>query len=316
MTTDASTPILPIHLAIPAVMEDVEAIGKNRKNVGQGYAFRGIDDLYNALNASLAKFKVFTIPEVLDAKREEHTTKNGGVTFSTYLRIRYTIYAGDGSHLEAVMEGEAMDSGDKSTNKAMSAAQKYLFLQVFAIPTEEPKDSENDNHVVAKKAERPTADPLLAEMGKLATGDALAAWWTGHAEAMKPLSDSDKARLVAKKDDLKAQFNKPAPVEPAQSDTNKEVSALLGGAEPTPGDAQEPLFDGKGKATVPPDFGKTQVAVVEKTIANTKSVKNMSAVSTLIDKFRQAGEITDEQVRALSDKKNARIKELEQKQAA
>ena len=46
-----------------------------------------------------------------------------------------------------------MDSGDKSSNKAMSAAQKYAFLQVFCIPTEEPKDTENDTHDVKHKTD-------------------------------------------------------------------------------------------------------------------------------------------------------------------
>jgi hypothetical protein len=51
------------------------------------------------------------------------------------------------------MIGEAMDSGDKSANKAMSAAQKYALLQVFCIPTEEPKDTENETHTVEPKGD-------------------------------------------------------------------------------------------------------------------------------------------------------------------
>ncbi len=44
-----------------------------------------------------------------------------------------------------------MDSGDKSANKAMSAAYKYALMQVFCIPTDEPKDTENETHEVAPK---------------------------------------------------------------------------------------------------------------------------------------------------------------------
>jgi hypothetical protein len=51
----------------------------------------------------------------------------------------------DGSSIEVVTVGEAMDSGDKSCNKAMSTAQKYAIFQVFAIPTEELKDSDDDS---------------------------------------------------------------------------------------------------------------------------------------------------------------------------
>ena len=45
-----------------------------------------------------------------------------------------------------------MDSGDKAANKAMSAAHKYALLQVFCIPTEEPKDSENEHHEIEGKS--------------------------------------------------------------------------------------------------------------------------------------------------------------------
>jgi hypothetical protein len=73
------------------------------------------------------------------------------------MKIKYTFFAPDGSFVDAVVSAEAFDSGDKATNKALSAGQKYAFLQVFCIPTEEPKDSEIDDHevkaVIPKKEE-------------------------------------------------------------------------------------------------------------------------------------------------------------------
>lgn len=145
-----------IFAAIPKVMHAIGSIGKDRKNAVQGYSFRGIDDLYNAASEALIAHEVFTVPVVLDMKREERQTKSGGGLIYTILTIKYTFYASDGSHFEAVTIGEAMDSGDKSCNKAMSAAQKYAFLQVFAIPTEEPKDTENSTHEVAPKKQNKT----------------------------------------------------------------------------------------------------------------------------------------------------------------
>ncbi len=68
--------------------------------------------------------------------------------------VQFTFYAPDGSSVEVVTVGEAMDAGDKSSNKAMSAALKYALLQVFCIPTEEPIDTENETHEVAAKPER------------------------------------------------------------------------------------------------------------------------------------------------------------------
>ncbi|MGA2223866.1 MAG: ERF family protein [Syntrophobacteraceae bacterium] len=122
-----------------------------RAGRSQGYQFRGIDDIYNALNAALSEHEVFAVPKVLDIKREERASKGGGTLLYTILTVQYTFFAADGSFFECITIGEAMDSGDKSCNKAMSAAQKYAFLQVFSIPTEEPKDSENATYTTAPR---------------------------------------------------------------------------------------------------------------------------------------------------------------------
>ena len=145
---------MEIYKLIPKVMEEIGAIGKGRKNVQQNYQFRGIDDIYNAVNAALAKHEVFCVPKVISKSREERQTKAGGMLIYTILEVEYTFYAPDSSNIVAVMIGEAMDSGDKSCNKAMSAAQKYAFLQIFCIPTEEPKDTENETHDVLPKKEQ------------------------------------------------------------------------------------------------------------------------------------------------------------------
>jgi hypothetical protein len=142
-----------IYSLIPKVMADIGAIGKDRKNEKQGYKFRGIDDVYNAANSALSKHGVFSVPTVMEETRTERTNSNGTLLFSVFMKIKYTFYAPDGSFVDAVVSCEAFDSGDKATNKALSAAQKYAFLQVFCIPTEEPKDSEIDDHEVLPSSE-------------------------------------------------------------------------------------------------------------------------------------------------------------------
>lgn len=154
-----------IFKKIPLIMHEIGAIGKDRKNPQQGYSFRGIDDVYNAVNAALSKHGVFCTPTVLDTKREERQTKQGGTLIYTMLSVKYTFYGEDGSHIDCQTIGEAMDSGDKSCNKAMSAAQKYAFLQVFCIPTEEAKDTDTETHNVAPKM--PPATPPPAPKPKI-----------------------------------------------------------------------------------------------------------------------------------------------------
>ena len=133
-----NTPL--IFKKIIEVMADINAIGKDRRNQQQGFQFRGIDDVMNELHGSLAKCGVFVLPTVLEETRTTGKTKNGGDMFYTRLKINFGFYAEDGSHVDAVVIGEAMDTADKASNKALSIGLKYAMLQVFCIPTEDEKD--------------------------------------------------------------------------------------------------------------------------------------------------------------------------------
>ena len=135
-----------IYSLIPKIMREAGAVAKDRKNIQQQYAFRGIDDLVNALHAPMASNGVFVVPEALESTVTEKPTKSGGVLFYTRGRFKFTFYAPDGSSVQAITLGEAMDSGDKSSNKAMSSALKYALLQVYCIPTlDDDIDTENSS---------------------------------------------------------------------------------------------------------------------------------------------------------------------------
>ncbi len=124
-----------IFKQISAIMKDCPAIGKTNINQQQKFAYRSIDDVMNALQNILPKYGVFYVPEVIESTREERQTKSGGNLIYSVLKVKYTFYAEDGSHVSAVVQSEGMDSADKSSNKAMSAACKYALFQVFNIPT-------------------------------------------------------------------------------------------------------------------------------------------------------------------------------------
>lgn len=163
-----------IYMAINAIMQEIEAIGKNKKNQQQGYSFRGIDDMYNALQPLFKKNAVFITSNVLESKREERQTAKGGVLIYTIAKCQFKFFTTDGSYIESVLEGEAMDSGDKSTNKAMSTALKYALMQMFLIPTEEKLDTEYDTHEVKPKAEpQPSEVDLLARKAYTTVDDLL-----------------------------------------------------------------------------------------------------------------------------------------------
>lgn len=154
-----------IYEQINKVMEDVGAVGKDSTNQIQKYKFRGIDAVMNALHPAMTKHHVFVAPEVLSHEREQYAKKNAkgedSMLIYSVVTVRYHFYTDDGSEVQAVVMGEAMDSGDKSMNKAMSAAFKYACFQTFCIPTEEMKDSETDS---PEPSRRVTAYPSREEM--------------------------------------------------------------------------------------------------------------------------------------------------------
>jgi hypothetical protein len=140
-----------IYKKLIAILQEVDAIEKNKKNLGQGYMFRGIDDMYNAIHPLFSKNGVFITSEVLNSKREERQAAKGGNLIYTIVTCKFNFYAEDGSSVSSTLDGEAMDSGDKSTNKAMSAALKYALMQMFLIPTEEKLDTEYESPEVKSK---------------------------------------------------------------------------------------------------------------------------------------------------------------------
>lgn len=154
-----------IYAAISAAMADISAIGKDKYNQQQGFKFRGIDDVMNALKPILTKNKIFTVPQVLEQTRETKVTAKGGELRYSLLRIAFRFYATDGSFVEAVTLGEGMDSGDKASNKAMAIAYKYALFQVFCIPTEEMTDPDGESYETKHEAkhEQPKPQPKNAE---------------------------------------------------------------------------------------------------------------------------------------------------------
>jgi len=125
-----------IYRAIAGVIDDIGTVGKDKVNKQQGFKYRSIDDVYNALHPALAKNKVFIVPEILEHERTEAgKTKSGTTIVRSVCKIKYTLYGEDGSSV-----GEALDMADKAINKCMAIAYKYLCFQIFCIPTEEMLD--------------------------------------------------------------------------------------------------------------------------------------------------------------------------------
>lgn len=132
-----------IYRKMANILQETKAITKSEKNQQQGFKFRGIDNVMNELHELFAKNEVFILQEVKAFTTENRPTKSGGMNTFTRATITFRYMTTDGSYVETTNVGEAMDSGDKSMNKAMSIALKYSLLQMFLIPTDEPKDPDS-----------------------------------------------------------------------------------------------------------------------------------------------------------------------------
>lgn len=132
-----------IYSKIAAIMKDTKAIEKTEKNQTQNFIYRGIDNIVNELHDIFASHGVFILPEVLDYNVSEKMTTKGGILYFTRAKVKFHFVAEDGSEVSTINIGEAMDSGDKSMNKAMSIALKYSLMQMLLIPTKEDKDPDS-----------------------------------------------------------------------------------------------------------------------------------------------------------------------------
>lgn len=204
-----------VYSAIAQVMREMARTGisKNRKNQAQGFNFRGIDDVLNALAGVLSDANLCILPRVVSREVVERANAKGTALFYVTLEVEFDLVSTvDGSMHTVRTVGEAMDSGDKATNKAMSAAYKYMAIQTFAIPTEGDNDADATTHEVAarkpaddgeamvildslREAAMDGVEALQARFKSIPAGPAKAAVWEKHGASLK--AAAEKAAVEA-----------------------------------------------------------------------------------------------------------------------
>ena len=146
-----------IYKKMSSVMKEIGSVGKDQKNAAQGFKFRGIDQFVNSLYPALTKHEVFMTPRCVSEVHElkEVTRSSGKVGYDKHVTIQmeYDFFAEDGSKVTVgPVPAEGLDSGDKATNKALSAALKYALIQTFSIPTEDMAEGDLETPVIGSVA--------------------------------------------------------------------------------------------------------------------------------------------------------------------
>lgn len=135
-----------VHVAWARVMTDVQAIRKDSTaQMGGTVRFRGVDATMNAFGAAQRRHGVIVRPVAVAPSYRDAATSNGKKMREATVIVTYEITGPRGDSLTCVSVGEALDTGDKATAKAMSVALRTLLLQAGMVPTEMPRDP--DQHV-------------------------------------------------------------------------------------------------------------------------------------------------------------------------
>lgn len=181
-----------IYALLALAMGKVGVVGKEGRNQQQNYAFRAMDDVAAAVQPVFAELGIVPVPFVVEREREEFKTAKGTSMVSVRLLVDHHFYAPDGSFVTVRTLGEGMDSGDKATNKALSAALKYALTELLVIPTyERGRDSEDDSPDINDRARQQPAPQQQTRAPAQAASKPM-----GNAEACA-LIDAAKDRVEA-----------------------------------------------------------------------------------------------------------------------
>lgn len=176
-----------IYQRLAYIMAEVPAIAKDQKNQQQGYAFRGIDDVFNALHGLFAKHEVVVLPEVLEVEYVQQLAgQNQKLATDARCLIRYNFVTVDGSSASMTVQGESRDYADKATGQAMSAGYKIGLLEMFLIPLEGSPEADSQSpeiedpltpEEVERRAEVAVKKKLVEILG---TKNLAASFWETH----------------------------------------------------------------------------------------------------------------------------------------
>lgn len=150
--------------ALCAVQKDLAAAGiaKSQTNTFDKYQFRGIDDVLNALSPILSRHGVIIMPSVLTSEIRTVQTSQGKPQNHAKVEVEYTLYDAEGDAITHKFVGEGMDRGDKSINKACTAAYKYFLFECFCIPVQGTPDADKDSPEISND---PVETPQMVDAG-------------------------------------------------------------------------------------------------------------------------------------------------------
>lgn len=165
-----------IHQRIAAITAEVKAIEKTGRNQEQDYAFMEYDAVTAALRELMLKHGITVLQNLPKDARHETEVKNkwNKVGYRLIMDYVFTVTNMDDPKDNIVFDwqGESIDYGDKGTNKAATAAEKYFLLKLFKIGSKDDPDRESPEiaNNSAKSAPAPQAPTNAQSTSRPAVG--------------------------------------------------------------------------------------------------------------------------------------------------
>jgi hypothetical protein len=175
-----------VYQAISNVTAELarSGIGKTKRNAAQGFSYRGVDDVMQALAWALPRCGLVMLPRVVGRTERAAPSKSGGTIYSVILDVEWDLVSVvDGSRTVVRVHGEAMDAGDKATTKALSAAYKYAAVLAFSIPLEGIEDADAHSPEAGAAPAPLAVAPMACAQADFSEGIEALGFQVAHAEA-------------------------------------------------------------------------------------------------------------------------------------
>lgn len=184
-------PHLTVHEALARVMGELPGIGKDDTSP-EGYKYRGIEAITRHAQAAFARYGVVIYPvaDVVNIVQHEDLSMNKGWR-EFVIQVTWQVCGAGGDKLDPcpVTWGQGRDKSDKSINKAMTQAYKYLLLQLLCVSDQ----ADDPDHVGGPSDDQyQTGAGRPAEARRITKDQA-----TAIAERIKALDDDARAKLAA-----------------------------------------------------------------------------------------------------------------------
>lgn len=190
--------------SIAAVLAKVGAVGKDSKNQQQGFNYRGVDAVVNAVHPVLSEVGGFILPRMVSQEVEHATTAKGSAMTVVRLVTDYAWYGTDDSDpVVGRVSAEAFDTADKATAKAWSVAYRTFLLQTLNLPTNDP---DPDDSYIERGKQEPRQEPSEADVERALADLSSAQDLAGLQAAWERAAASGATRVpdvVKAKDDMK-----------------------------------------------------------------------------------------------------------------